>query len=190
MKVENMIKLLLILYIILLSQNPCTVRFYQQEIHKNAQYSKILNLDDQNVLVFSFIIGTHKILEYKLDKKGELLYTLVHHNLSFSYSDILIAPHSDSNQDILLFHTNEKLLNLEIIQFNGFNISSTKKLTLIRNFIKKSVLPLKNGKVLIAGIKNKYVQNKIFISIYDPKSLTLGYEYSIEENTTMISCYE
>ena len=148
MKVENMIKLPLILFIILLSQNPCTARFYQQEIHKNAQYSKILNLDDQNVLVFSSIIGTNKILESKLDKKGELLYTLVHYNLSFSYSDILIAPHSDSNQDILLLHTNEKLLNLEIIQFNGFNISSTKKLTLIRNFIKKSVLPLKNGKVL------------------------------------------
>lgn len=159
--------------------------FSYQEIHNNSHYPKIITLEDKNVLVFSSIFGSNKTLESKLNKKGELIYSYTHDKLNLSLSDKLILPKNSTNQNILLFHHDN--LPYEVISiFSKGKIISSLKEPHSKYFKYKSLVSLKCGKILIAGIEkgnNTSDTKDIDVKIYDPKTNSYGIGISFGVDT-------
>ena len=165
---------------------------FQEEIHEDAQWPKVANLDDGSVLIFSHVIGEKKCLETKLDKKGEFIYGDIPHNQTISPSDVLIAPHQNPDQVSVLVH-NGGLSSEMITQYQQNVFKSSLKEPNSKYYVHKSVVALKNGKIIIAGIEeevNDKVLTKIGVDIYDPKTNTYGNGLTLDAKGKMVSCYE
>ena len=185
------VKYLILCLLFLLSKVNSLSDTIQEEIHDDSQFPKVVVLDDQSVLVFSKIVGLNKCLETKLDKKGETVYSYIPHDQGLAGSDILTSPHSATNQyPILVGHGG--LSYEQITRYIQGQSPSTMKEPKSKYFIHKSVVALKCGKLLIAGIKeesnDKY---QVDVNLYDPKNNTYGSGgLSFDANGKMVSCYE
>ena len=189
MKVKSLILCLLFL----LSQVNSLADTIQEEIHDDSQFPKVVVLDDQSVLVFTKVVGLNKCLETRLDKKGETLSSYIPHDQGLSGSDILTSPHSISAQyPVLVGHGG--LSYEQITSYIQGQSPSIMKEPKSKYFAHKSVVALKCGKLLIAGIEGKTNEKEltdIDVNLYEPKNNTYGSGgLSFGANGKMVSCYE
>ena len=80
-----------------------------------------------------------------------------------------------------------------ITTYNQNNLISSIKEPKSRYFAHKSIVALKSGKIIIAGIvggANENVLTDVDINIYDPKTKTFGTGLSFGANGKLVSCYE
>ena len=191
MQAQN-IKLILFSLLLLFSQVSSLADTIHEEVHEDSQFPKVVTLDDQSVLIFSSVIGEKKCLETKLDKKGEYIYGDIPHTQGLSGSDVLTSPHDGTNQNSILFHHGD--LSYEMITtYNQNNLISSIKEPKSRYFAHKSIVALKSGKIIIAGIvggANENVLTDVDINIYDPNTKTFGTGLSFGVNGKLVSCYE
>ena len=163
-----------------------------EEIHEDSQFPKVVTLDDQSVLVFSSIIGEKKCLETKLDKKGEYIYGDIPHTQGLSGSDLLTSPHDGTNKNSILFHHGDLPYEM-VTTYNQNTLLSSVKEPKSRYFAHKSIVALKSGKIVIAGIvggSNENVLTDVDINIYDPTTQTFGTGLTFGANGKLVSCYE
>jgi len=164
----------------------------QEELHDDSQFPKVVNLDDQGVLIFSPIIGLNKFLESKLDKKGEFVRSYISHNQSICANDVLAALHNIPGSDSILIHHGSSPYEV-ISEYKESTLVSSKKEPHSKYYAHKSVVSLKCGKVLIAGIEGKQNDNiltNIDVNIYDPKTNTFGTGLTLDAYGKLVSCYE
>ena len=199
MKVQNL-KLFLFLSLFLNYQINSLSTVSQDIIHLDSEYGKACVLEDQGVCIISKIRGQNKLMESKLNKKGVLEYSNFLINQGYSASAQLVQPLSANGfhpQYFLSYHNmqnlNDRVPHEMTLEFNKGNASRNN--TVIREiYQQKSVVALKNGKVLIAGIKKPSTFGSITTAeakIYDPKTGTFGNGISFEDSySKYISCYE
>ena len=199
MKAQNL-KLYLILSCFLIYQINSLAYVVQEIIHKDSEYAKPVVLEDKGVCVLSKLRGENKFMESKLDKKGNFVYSNFLINQGYSASAQLAQPLSANGfyPQYFLFYHNMQNLRDQVphemtLEFNQGKIS--RKNTVLREiYQQKSVVALKNGKVLIAGIKKPSSFGSITTAeakIYDPKTGTFGNGISFEDSySKYISCYE
>ena len=191
MQAQNM-KLILLSLFLLFSQVITLSDTIHEEIHEDSQFPKVVTLDDQSVLVFSSIIGEKKCLETKLDKKGEYIYGDIPHTQGLSGSDLLTSPHDGTNKNSILFHHGDLPYEM-ITTYNQNTLLSSVKEPKSRYFAHKSIVALKSGKIVIAGIvggSNENVLTDVDINIYDPTTQTFGTGLTFGANGKLVSCYE
>ena len=191
MQAQNM-KLILLSLFLLFSQVITLSDTIHEEIHEDSQFPKVVTLDDQSVLVFSSIIGEKKCLETKLDKKGEYIYGDIPHTQGLSGSDLLTSPHDGTNKNSILFHHGDLPYEM-VTTYNQNTLLSSVKEPKSRYFAHKSIVALKSGKIVIAGIvggSNENVLTDVDINIYDPTTQTFGTGLTFGANGKLVSCYE
>ena len=165
---------------------------YHEDVHQDCQFPKVVVLDDQSVIVFSSTIGGNKCLETKLSKKGEWIIGDIPHNESISGSDALTAAHDGTEQNPTLV-AHGKLSHEMIYSYDNNKLVSFLKEPKSKYFAHKSVVALKNGKILIAGIiggATEKVSTDIDVNIYDPKTNSYGNGVTLKANGKLVSCYE
>jgi len=191
MKAQNM-KLIIFSLFLLFSQVFSLSNTNQEEIFEDCQFPKVVVLDDKSVIVIAPNIGGNKCYETKLDKTGEWIYGDIPHNQSISGSDTLTAAHDDTDQNPTLVG-HGKLPYEMIITYDKNKEISRLKEPKSKYFAHKSVVALKNGKIIIAGIvggANEKVLTDVDINIYDPKTNTYGNGLTFGANGKLVSCYE
>ena len=192
MEPQNMKKIFhFLFFLLIIPQLNCNITAFHKIIHENSNYPKVIILHNQSALIFSSIIGENKYRETKLNKNGEIIYSYIYYNLSFSANDMLVASHNDINQESLLIHQDNSSIIIKKLR-QGNLISSLKKND-SKYEPQLSIVSLKCGKIFIAGIlkdADTNEQGKIDINIYDPKTDDFGAGLSFGENVKMISCFE
>ena len=191
MKAQNMkfIMLSLILsfsYVLSLSGTE------HEQVHDNSQFPMVTELDVQSVIVFSSVIGGNKILESKLNKKGEWIYGDIPHNQSSSGSDRLTVARDGTGQ-YPTFVGHGKLPYEMLYTYDKNTILASLKEPKLKYFAHKSVVALKCGKIIIAGIvggATEKVLTDVDVNIYDPKTKSYGSGLSFGANGKLVSCYE
>ena len=93
----------LLIFLLISQVNPLSDTI-QEELHDDSQFPKVINLSDGTVLILSPVIGVNKILESKLDKKGEFIYSYISHNQSMCANDALAAIYGLPESDSILIH--------------------------------------------------------------------------------------
>ena len=158
-------------------------------IHENSAFPKVISLEDQNVLIFSSIIGENRCIETKFDKNGEKIYSYIYHNLSLSAKDSLVVPNNNINKESILIH-NDNFSNLIIKKLNKGNLISSLNITNKQFHFHKSVVSLKCGKIIIASIYNDNEIMKINLNLYNSQINSIEKSISFGEYAKYISCYE
>ena len=181
----------LLIFLLISQVNPLSDTI-QEELHDDSQFPKVINLSDGTVLILSPVIGVNKILESKLDKKGEFIYSYISHNQSMCANDALAAIYGLPESDSILIHHGS--LPYEMIsEYKKSNLVSSIKEPHSKYYAHKSVVGLKCGKVLIAGIEGKQsdtILTDIDVNIYDPKTNTYGTGLTFGAYGKLVSCYE
>ena len=199
MKAQNL-KIYLLLSLLLIYQINSLSYVSQDIIHIDSEYAKAAVLEDKGVCVISKIRGENKLIESRLDKKGRIVYSNFIINQGYSASAQLVQPLSANGfhpQYFLSYHRMEDLRHQAsqelTLEFNQGVISRNHTL-LNQIYQQKSVVALKNGKVLIAGITKPAAfgsETHAEARIYDPKTGTFGNGLSFEDSySKYISCYE
>ena len=185
-------KLLFLFLFVLISRSNSLSDTFQEVLHEDSQYPLIKVLEDKSVLVISPIIGINKYLETKLDEKGEIIYSYIPHNQSIAGNDVLTSIYNDPNHDSLLLHHGSSPREMISLYKNG-NLISSIAMPGSKYYAHKSVVGLKSGKVLLAGIEGKVndkVLTNVDVNIYDPKTNTFGTGLTFGAYGKLVSCYE
>ena len=181
--------LLLCLFFIIQINSLSTV--LQEILHVDAEYPKVCSLKDGNIIALSSGVRETKIS--KLTKDGMPIFSNATMAIDYTADAQLVKPtksdfyllahhgKSDSKETILTFKEQSTILN----KVNR------------KNFLyqKSSVISLKNGNVLLAGINYsskdaKGEKKSLDINIYNPATKTIGNGLSIDAYSNYISCYE
>ena len=182
MKAQNM-RLILLSLTLLISHVFSLSGTEHEEVHQDSQFPKVVVLDDQSVIVFSSVIAGNMCLETKLNKKGEWIYGDIPHNHSMSGSDTITAAH-EANQ-IPTFIGHGKLPYEMLYTYDKNNVVASLKDPKLKYYAHKSVVALKNGKIIIAGIVGGATEKTLTdvdVNIYDPKTKTYGSGLSFGAN--------
>ena len=162
-----------------------------EEVHQDSQFPKVVVLDDQSVIVFSSVIAGNMCLETKLNKKGEWIYGDIPHNHSMSGSDTITSAHETNQVPTFIGHG--KLPYEMLYTFDKDNVVASLKDPKLKYYAHKSVVALKSGKIIIAGIVGGATEKTLTdvdVNIYDPKTKTYGSGLSFGANGRLVSCYE
>ena len=168
----------------------------QEVLHLDSEFPKVCTLKDGKVLVLSSILGRQQTLVTKLDECGNVVFQ--NQNISKGYSaDGQLVQTFKSDDYLFAYHNKEKLAGFEskekILTFKDKSTVIKESITMDSLYQKKSVVSLKNGNVIIAGIKPKAefgAEAPIEINIYDSETLTAGYGFSFNAHSDYISCFE
>ena len=184
--------IIFLIIFLLISQANSLSDTIQEEMHDDSQFPKVANLPDGTVLIFSPVIGVNKFLESKLDKKGEFIYSYISHNQSICANDVLATLYGVPESDSILIHHGS--LPYEMIsEYKKSNLVSSIKEPNSKYYAHKSVVALKCGKVLIAGIQGQQsdtILTDIDVNIYDPKTNRFGTGLTLDAYGKLVSCYE
>ena len=174
----------------------------QDTVHGNSEYAKVTELENGNILVLSTLVNEQKSTLSIYDKDGRYIYGNQILENGYSASAEIVSKYIDekSQEYFLFFHNKQNIPGRESKEYvlsigaEGKNIIY-KKLDSIKNSIYKqtSVVPLKNGKILLAGINpvsSKFAQTTLEINIYDPQAKELGNGLTLNAHSKYISCYE
>ena len=164
--------------------------------HPNSEFPKVCTLEDENVIVISSEINGQIAYIAKFDKDGRFLYFNSTILKSFSEDAHIVQP-SNSDYYFVAYHNKLTSKNVETKE----NIYTFKdKNTIISNIQRKngiyqktSVVSLKNGNIVVAGIGPKSgfgAETQTDINIYNPKTLSSGTGFSFNGHSDYISCFE
>ena len=156
MKIKKFI-LSLICLLALISSINSLANSVEHEIHSNAEYSKAVTLENGNVLVISSEAGTPQITHIaELDKDGRILYSNSKITRGIS-SDAQLVQQKNGGLFFLSHHNKQGLSTSDPSEYLvSFKEKGTNLNTFLRKsrqlFQKSSLVALKNGKILLAGI--------------------------------------
>ena len=170
-------------------------------VHQDSELPKVCTLDDQNVLVLSSVRGVQQTKESKLDKTGTVVYGNMTLPQGYTGSAQLVEPHAvNGNQSDYFFYFHNKqsisgaIAKEMTMEFNKGVISgnSERKDNI---FYQKSVVALKNGLVLVAGLEKDEAfgaLKDIEVNLYDPLTKEWGQGLTFKEkgSSKFMSCYE
>ena len=198
MKTQNkkLNKFAILLFICFIIQINSLAKIYQRLISENTESQKVCSLEDENIIIIASDIGHQKAEVTKLTKDGRVIYNNA--TLSVGYTDDanLIQP-KNSNIYILTHHNKQNIAGQsskeKIYSFKDKNtpIKTYEKQNSI--YKKTSSVSLKNGNIIVAGIKPKSTygaDTTSEIDIYDPNTLNSGTGFSFTAQSDYISCYE
>ena len=193
MKAQNM-KIFLISLILLFTQVYSLAYAQHELVHEDSQCPKPVVLENKDVCVISPIIGQNKALVTKFDKKGIEEFSDMSLNISDSGSGKVAAI----NEDVYFFgHNQQNLGNAKandiLAKINQGKFKSFKDSPQTRFYAQKSVIALKSGKILLAGIQkgaNEQVLTDIDVFLYDPVKDTFGNLLNFGGYGQLVSCYE
>ena len=193
MKVQNM-KIFLISLIPLITQVYSLAYAYQDLVHEDSQYPKAFTLYNKNVIILSPIIGQNKCLVTEYDQEGREVFSDMPLNISDSGSGRIGAV----KDDVFFFgHNQQNLANAKAIdiiaKINQGKFKSSKDSPQSRFYIQKSIVALKSGKILLAGIikgANEQVLTDIDVFLYDPVKDAFGNLLNFGGYGKLVSCYE
>ena len=180
-------RIFILSFILLYSRIYTLSSTYQEIIHENSLNPIAVNSVDGSVLLFSSIKDSNKIKETKLDKNGEKINSYIYNNITLALGDKIISLSYEETQESLLIH-HEKFSHEIFTKLSQGKILPSIEEPSLKYFYRKSIVSLKNGKILIAGIEKDL--EEIYLNIYDPKTNSFGEGISFGENCKMISCYE
>ena len=168
----------------------------QEVVQVDSEFPKVCTLEDGNVLVLSSILGRQQTNVTKLDECGNVIFNNETILKGYSVGAQLVQP-SKSDNYLLAYHNKKGVSQYEskenILTFKDKN-TVVKNLTTKNNlYQKKSVVALKNGNVIIAGIEPKTAfggETGTEINIYDPKTLNAGNGLSFKSHSDYVSCFE
>ena len=194
MKTQILLSLVLIFQINSLSYT------FQEIVHIDSELAKICTLADKTVLVLSSVRGQQKTKESKLDKDGEVIYGNSTLDFGYTGSAQLVQPKAVNNvqpDNVMIYHNKQNLGGKKPNEFymkfkQGSILKNENKKDSI--YQQKSVVALKNGKVLVAGIEpsSSYGANtNAEANIYDPITNTYGNGLTFNDaQSKYISCFE
>ena len=199
MKANNL-NLYVILFLLFIYQINSLATVTQEFVHIDSEYAKVCPLENKGVKVISTIRGLQKSMESQYDLKGNVVYGNFTLNQGYSPSAQLVQPLSANGfhpNAFLSFHNKQNInghvAKESIMEFNQGVISKTSPQ---QSYIyqQKSVVALKSGKVLVAGIKVQSTfgaKTSTEVNIYDPKTGNWGTGITFEDSySKYISCYE
>ena len=166
---------------------------YQYILHRNSEFPKVCTLKDGNVIVVSSALGASATNVTKLDKEGKVIYTDLTLNQGFSEDAHIVQP-ENSNLYFMESHAREssnKKDNLLTFKDKSNAIKTFQKKNGI--YQKTSVVALKNGKILVAGIGPKSSfssETDADVNIYDPNTFAAGEGLTFKGHSDYISCFE
>ena len=166
---------------------------YQYILHKNSVFPKVCTLKDGNVIVVSSALGVSAANVTKLDKEGNIIYTDFTLNQGFSEDAHIVQP---ENSDLYFMELHDRVSSNKKDSLITFKDKTNVIKTAIRKngiYQKTSVVSLKNGKILVAGIGPKSAfgaETKADINIYEPNTLTAGVGLTFNGYSDYISCFE
>ena len=183
----------------------------QNILHSDSEYSKACTLENGDVLAISSVVGTQQSKIAKLNNEGKPIFSNVTLSRGYSPDAQLIQP-KNSDFYFLAYHNKQNINGQEpkekgitfkdkYIIINDFDRHNTNHLWCRyeprRNDIdrqnslyqKISVVALKNGKVIIAGINpvSAFGADTIAdLNIYNPKTGYLGAGLSFNATSNLI----
>ena len=168
----------------------------QYLLHEDTEYPKVCNLYDGNLYAASSVVNMQSTKVSKINNEGKPIYGNATINVGYTPDANLIQPY---NMDYyILTHHNKQNLQGQSPKENILTLKDHN--SIIKNigrkdyiYQKTSTVALKDGNVLIAGIK--YIstfgeQTIAEINIYNPKTGIIGNGISINAHSKYISCYE
>ena len=168
----------------------------QHLLHEDTEYPKVCNLYDGNLYAASSVVNMQSTKVSKINNEGKPIYGNATINVGYTPDANLIQPY---NMDYyILTHHNKQNLQGQSPKENILTLKDHN--SIIKNISRKdyiyqktSTVALKDGNVLIAGIK--YIstfgeQTIAEINIYNPKTGIIGNGISINAHSKYISCYE
>ena len=174
--------------------------YSQQIVHPDSEFAKVCSLPDKRVLILSSERGTQNSLESLLDEKGNIIYGNASLPLGYTGSSQLACPYPKNGveQNYILFEHNKQNIypnrvNENITQFKQGSIISELAVKKNALYKQKSIVSLKNGKILIAGISPlsaEYAETAAEINVYNPETNSVGSGLSFVAFSEHISCYE
>ena len=168
----------------------------QYLLHENSEYPKVCNLYDGNLFATSSVVNLQSTKLSKISNEGKPIYGNATLYFDYSPDANLIQPYN-LDYYILTYHNKQNRLNSQ----DKENIITLKDHdTILRNIQRKeyiyqktSSVPLKDGNVLISGIKKieKFGEQTVAeIYVYNPKTGVIGNGISFNAYSKYISCYE
>ena len=168
----------------------------QNILHSDSEYSKACTLENGDVLAISSVVGTQQSKIAKLNKEGKPIFSNVTLSRGYSPDAQLIQP-KNSDFYFLAYH-NKQNINGQEPKEKGITFKD--KNIIINDFDRQnslyqkiSVVALKSGKVIIAGINpvSAFGADTIAdLNIYNPKTGYLGAGLSFNATSNYISCFE
>ena len=168
----------------------------QITLHTDSEYPKAYTLKNGDVLSLSSVIGLQRLKITKLNKEGSHIYGNITMNEGYSLDAQLVQPYNSDYY--FLSHHNKK--NLEGYESKEYTLTFKDKNLIIDHINRKnstyqkiSVVALKNGKIIVAGINHIPTfgaETVAEINIYNPKSGKVGTGFSFNAYSKYISCYE
>jgi hypothetical protein len=196
MKVKNM-RLSLFLSFLLICQINSHSNAVHEIVHDKSQFPKAYTLSDGSVLIISTPRGEQSMLESKYDKQGRVLYGNSTYGLGYTASSQLVQLQSVNGSEpnyLLLYHNKENLKGAEskeyILEFNHGRTKNTSFTNSI--YQQKSIVALKNGKVVLAGLNKKAgygAETSVDLKIYDPETSQFGTGVSFSAFSDYVSCF-
>ena len=201
MKAKNMIVLVFCLYA-LINTNPFKEYTYNFTVlHENSETAKVCQLKNGDVLAISSGYSTEQITNMtKFDKDGHPIYEKYQLLNGFSPSSMVVESRTKATPEYYLFHHNKQ--KIAASSLSDQNITTFKdKGEIIKSFNlrkriygKISMVPLKSGKIFLAGIDTIAVQGdqtKVELNIYNPDSNKIeGGGVSFDSYGKLVSCFE
>jgi len=195
------VKYLSILILCLISQISTLAYTGQDVVHIDSEFAKVCPLEDGNVLVLSTVLGLQKTKISKFDKKNARpIYenAILEKGYTGSAEVVEFKSSNENEQDYHLFYHNKQNLpghesKQVITSFDDLGKNVKNKVTKNSLYQKTSVVSLKNGKIIIAGINylsSFGAETSVEVNIYDPKTDTYGNGFSFPAHSNYISCYE
>ena len=190
----------------LFSQIAALAHLYQNILHETSQFAKVCPLQDGGALVLSSVNGIPQETKVsKLDKDAVLSYHNKTLKVGYTGAAELVESKSDDlneteySQYYLFHHNKQGVAGALAKEFTTpFNDDFDKEVVKSneRNstlYKRTSVVSLKNGKIIIAGISPEVsfgAQTLIDIIMYDPKTGKNINGFSFPSYSNYISCYE
>ena len=189
-----------ILVLYLISQIGSLANLKYDTIHINAEHVKVCPLEDGRLLVLSSLLGYQKARFSFIDKNARIIKEKKALELDEGYTagaELVQTTSDDETEYHLIRHNKQDLSEHESKEYitsfkDGANGKRNHK---IKNslFTQTSVVSLKNGTLIIAGINHKAsfgAETSVEVNIYDPKTDTYGNGKTIVAHSSYISCYE
>ena len=168
----------------------------QEIFHPNSEFPKVCVLDDGNLIAISSEVNGKSTYVAKLDRDGRFLYQNSVIPNCFSEDSHIVQP---ANSDYYLVTYHDKLTSKNVQSKENIYTFKDKNnviKTIVRKngvYQKTSVVSLKNGNVIIAGIGPKSgfgAEAQTDINIYNPNNLSPGTGFSFKGHSDYISCFE
>ena len=192
---------MLLLFIYLLSQISSSEYDYTL-VHENAEMAKVIQLEDGSVLALSSGLNSQNINITKYNNRAQEIYKNSKISKGYATSAEVLESKDATNieKKYYLFGHNRQNLsgqkpNERILAFND-KATSVKEINLKNSLYRKtSVIPLKSGKLFIAGIIpiNTFgEETKIEINIYNPviEKFVENAGTTFPAYGNFVSCYE